>query len=275
MKLMCDTLAVSRQGYYGFATRPPSASALRRAELTERIRHAFDGSGALYGSPRITAELRGEGVAVSRNTVARLMRQERLHSVAVRRFRAATTDSSHRYEVADNVLDRRFSQPLPDKAWACDITYVPTGQGFLYVAAVLDLCSRRIVGWSMATHLRASLCLDALEMAVAGRRPGPGLVCHSDRGVQYACDAYRRRLERSGLVASMSRRGDCYDNAPMESFWSSYKRELVLQQPGKMFTTIEQAKSQTFKYIELFYNRTRRHSAIGYLSPEAFEAKLN
>ena len=275
MNVMCDTLGVTRGGYYRHVGRPPSASAVRRAELVEQIRRAHADSRGLYGSPRVTAELKASGVAVGENTVARLMSRLRIRSRVAAKFRPRTTDSNHPNPVAPNLLERDFSAGSPDGKWCSDITYVPTGEGTLYLAAVLDLCSRRIVGWSMAEHMRAALCLDAIDMAVLHRRPAPGLIHHSDRGVQYACDAYRDRLDEHGLTASMSRVGDCYDNAAMESFWGTLKRELLYQQPQGRFATRAQAKRMIFEYIEVYYNRRRRHSAIGFVSPDTFEASLN
>ncbi len=200
------------------------------------------------------------------------MREEGLSSRIERRFRVRTTDSAHGYPAADNLLARDFAASGPDQKWCCDITYVPTAEGFLYVAAVIDCCSRKLVGWSMADHLRAQLCVDALEMAIARRRPAAGLVHHSDRGIQYACQEYRQVLEAHGMIASMSRRGDCYDNALMESFWGSMKTEWT---DHELYPLREDARRSVFEYTELFYNRQRRHSAIGYMSPEQFEASLN
>jgi len=276
VNVMCDILDVTRGGYYRSLDRVPSASALRRAELVEQIRKAYADSRELYGSPRVTDELKESGVAVSENTVARLMKQHGIRSkVTAARFRVRTTDSDHPNPVAPNLLDRDFSADLPNRKWCNDITYIPTDEGTLYLAAVLDLCSRRIVGWAMADHMRATLCLDAIDMAVLHRRPAPGLIHHSDRGVQYACDAYRDRLDQHEMTASMSRVGDCYDNAAMESFWGTLKQELLYQQPHGRFATRAQATRMIFEYIEVYYNRRRRHSAIGSVSPNTFEASLN
>lgn len=275
MNVMCPILKVTRGGYYRHVDRAASASEVRRAELVGQIRKAHAESRGLYGSPRITAELNDAGVAVSENTVARLMSRNGIRSKATARFRVRTTDSNHPNPVASNLLDRAFAAELPDKKWCCDITYIPTDEGTLYLAAVLDLCSRRIVGWAMADHMKATLCLNAIDMAMLHRRPKPGLIHHSDRGVQYACDAYRDRLDEYEVVVSMSRVGDCYDNAAMESFWSTLKRELLYQQPDGRFATREHATRMIFEYVEVFYNRQRRHSAIGFVSPETFEASLN
>jgi putative transposase len=272
---LCRTLGVTRSGYYAWLNRPASARAGRRKELVKKIREAHAAGRELYGSPRVHAELKASGVAVCENTVAKYMREEAIEARTHRRFRVRTTDADHDHPVADNVLARDFAADAPDAKWATDITYVPTDEGWLYLAAVIDLCSRRIVGWAMADHMRAELCLDALDMAVLHRRPDAGLLHHSDRGVQYCCDAYRARVDALSFVASMSRTGDCYDNAAMESFWGTFKRELVYQQPDGRFATREQAKRMIFEYVEVFYNRQRRHSAMGYKSPEQFEASRN
>lgn len=269
---MCDVLKVSRSGYYAFVDRPPSARTRRRGELTGKIRLAHEQSFGTYGSPRIHAELAGQEIEVCVNTVAKLMKEAQIQSVRRRRFVVRTTDSTHDHPVAPNVLDREFAADLPNRKWCCDITYIPTAEGFLYLAGVMDLCSRKIVGWSMADHLRTELCLDALNMALQSRRPGEGLIHHSDRGVQYASIDYSRLLQGHGISMSMSRAGECYDNAAMESFWSTLKTEWVYPQDYK---TKEQARQSIFKYIECWYNRKRRHSAIGYISPEQFEASLN
>jgi transposase InsO family protein len=272
---MCDILNVTRSGYYAQIDRPTSKSRIRREQLAGQIAKASAALRGLYGSPRITAELNDAGVEVCCNTVARLMRRAGIRSRIVRKFRPGTTDSDHACPVAPNLLDRQFTAPRPDGKWCCDITYIPTREGTLYLAAVMDLCSRKIVGWSMAEHLRATLCTDALEMALLHRRPKEGLMHHSDRGVQYACDDYQSLLDRNGIRCSMSRVGDCYDNAAMESFWGTLKQELVYQQRDGSFVSHEEARGKIFEYVEVFYNRQRRHSAIGYQSPERFEASLN
>jgi transposase InsO family protein len=228
-----------------------------------------EASRRIYGAPKVRAELLRRGVRVNRKTVARIMRECSIRSGVARKFRVRTTDSRHDHPVAGNVLERRFTAPAPDTVWLCDITYIPTGEGFLYLAGVMDLFSRRIVGWSMADHLRVELVRDALAMATARRNPGAGLVHHSDRGVQYCCGEYRRELEAWGMVPSMSRAGDCYDNAPKESFWGILKNELM---SGRVFATRAEARAAIFEYIEVFYNRQRLHGSLGYLSPEQFEA---
>jgi putative transposase len=272
VRAMCKVLSVTPGGYYQWRDRPPSVAAKQREKIVQQIRQSHEQSRGLYGSPRVHADLKAAGVSVCENTVARYMREMGIVSKIKRRFRIVTTDCRHDCPIAANLLDRQFAAELPDRKWCCDITYVATGEGPLYLAAVIDCCTRRIIGWAMANHLRAELCLDALEMAIERRRPPAGLLHHSDRGVQYACEAYRSFLQRHGLVASMSRTGNCYDNALMESFFGTFKTELIYQED---YPTREAARRSIFEYIEAFYNRQRRHSAIGYQSPEAFEASLN
>lgn len=274
LELMCQVLEVSRAGYYAWKKRQgrePSPRAKRRQELAEKIRQAHQESRQTYGSPRVYQELKVQGEKVCENTVAKVMKDNGIRSVVCQRFRVKTTDSDHPHPVAENLLERHFEQDLPDRAWAADITYVPTGEGWLYLATVIDLCTRKIVGWAMADHLRAELTVEALEMALQRRRPCEGLIHHSDRGVQYACRAYRALLEKHGIQCSMSGKGDCYDNAVMESFFKTLKTELVYQQ---QYETRQQAKASIFEYVEVFYNRRRRHSSLGYVSPEEFERCL-
>ncbi len=269
VKDCCRVLKVSKAGYYRWIKRPVGKREARRTELTEKVRVVHEASRRVYGAPKIRAELLRQGVKLNRKTVARIMRENQLRSKVARKFKARTTDSHHDHPVAANVLDRKFTAEKPDTTWLCDITYISTGEGFLYLAGVMDLCSRKIVGWSMQEHLRAELVLDALAMATTTRTPGPGLIHHSDRGVQYCCGAYRAQLEAWGMVASMSRTGDCYDNAPQESFWATLKNELMID---RVFATRQEAKAAIFDYIEVFYNRQRIHSSLGYVSPEQFEA---
>lgn len=269
---MCDGLQVSKSGYYAWKHRPASSRQIRREELMEQISESYKMSDRTYGSPRVYLDLKEAGVAVCENTVARYMRQASMAAKSHRRFRVLTTDSSHDQPIAANRLERRFEASAPDRKWCCDITYIPTGEGWLYLACVIDLFSRRIVGWAMADHLRAELPLEALNMAVHQRQPGPDLLHHSDRGVQYACEAYRAMLDRHNMTASMSRRGNCHDNAVMESFFGTLKTELVHHE---RYRTRADARSSIFRYIEGWYNRRRRHSAIGYMSPEQFEASRN
>jgi transposase InsO family protein len=212
------------------------------------------------------------GEKVSENTVARVMRGRGIRARSKKKFVPRTTDSAHARPVAPNALGRAFDTELPDRKWAADITYVPTDEGWLYVAAVIDLCSRKVVGWSMAEHMRTDLVADALRMAVARRRPGRGLLHHSDRGVQYASDDYQHLLAESGIECSMSGKGDCYDNAVIESFWGTLKTELVNHE---RYETRDRARASIFEYVEVFYNRHRLHSSLGYQSPEQFERSLN
>jgi transposase InsO family protein len=270
--VMCRVLAVSPSGFYAWRERPRSPRQQRRDALAIQIKAVHQAHRCVYGSPRVHRALRAQGQRVSENTVARIMRQERVRARVRKRFTPTTTDSRHRYATAPNRLDRDFAAQAPDRKWVADITYVPTAQGFLYLAAVMDLCSRKIVGWSMADHMKADLVGDALEMALARRSPEQGLLHHSDRGVQYAADAYQALLAKHRIECSMSRKGNCWDNAAMESFFATLKTELVNDNP---YADREQARGSIFEYIEVFYNRVRLHSSLGYLSPEAFEASLN
>jgi putative transposase len=269
---VCQTLSVSRSGYYAWRRRPASARARRREELAGKIRVVHEQNRRVFGSPRVFRVLRAEGQSVCENTVAAVMRERQIRAKTKRKFVPRTTDSTHSQPVVRNVLDRQFHTQEPNRKWAADITYIPTDEGWLYLAGVIDLCSRKIVGWSMAEHMRTELVSDALSMAIARRSPGKALLHHSDRGVQYACEDYQRLLESHGIHASMSGKGDCWDNAVMESFWSTLKNELVNHE---RYATREEAKASIFEYIEVFYNRQRLHSTLGYLSPEAFEASLN
>jgi putative transposase len=269
VQLMSQVLKVGRSGYYDWLDRPPSRRRKRRIKLCKQIRQVCQEHNGLYGSPRVTAELKGRKVKVCRNTVASVMKQNGLRARTRRRFVPATTNSRHDQPIALNVLDQRFTWKKRDLAWCADITAIPTDEGWLYLAVVMDLFSRRIVGWAMAEEARAAVCVDALEMAVRQRRPRKGLLHHSDRGVQYACNAYQNLLERLGMISSMSRLGNCYDNAAMESFFGTLKRELVHQEH---YLSREQARASVFQYIEVYYNRRRRHSALGHLSPVAFES---
>jgi putative transposase len=228
--IMCQVLEVSRSGYYAWRSRQgkdPGPRRKKAAALLEKIRQVHQQSRRTYGSPRVYQELRASGQSVCENTVAKLMRQAQIRSIVSKRFRVRTTDSSHGHAVAPNRLERCFHREQPNQAWCADITYIPTGEGWLYLAAVIDLCSRKIVGWAMADHLRSELCMEALEMALSRRQVGSGLLHHSDRGVQYACGDYRQVLQEMGIECSMSGRGDCYDNAVIESFFKTLKAELV------------------------------------------------
>lgn len=272
VNVICRVLEVTRSGFFAWLKRQVSERRRRRAELAEKIKATHEENRGVYGSPRIFEALRADGVKVCCNTVARVMREEGICAKVKRKFVPRTTDSGHGRPVAANVLDRQFEAELPDQKWAADITYVDTGEGWLYVAGVIDLCSRKIVGWAMADHLRTDLVSDALRMALARRDPKDGLLHHSDRGVQYASDDYRQMLAEHGIKVSMSNKGDCWDNAVMESFWGTLKTELVHHE---RYETREQARASIFEYIEVFYNRKRLHSSLGYVSPEMFEASLN
>lgn len=267
--VICRVLGVTRSGFYAWMRREPSARQLRREELAEKIIAAHQANRRVYGSPRIHRELVAGGEKVCRNTVARIMKQRKIRGRIRRRYVPRTTDSRHGQAVAWNVLDRQFNAERINSKWVADLTYVPTQQGWLYLAAVMDLCSRRIVGWSMADHMRVELAADALKMALAWRRPANELLHHSDRGVQYASEDYQSLLAEHKIQCSMSGKGNCYDNAAMESFFATLKTELVHEEN---YGTHEEARASIFEYIEVFYNRNRRHSSLGYLSPEAFEA---
>ena len=270
--LLCQVLQVSRSGYYDFLAHQPSARQQWRCEMKAQVHSIFRANHGIYGSPRVYQQLRLKGVRCNVKTVAKLMQQEALAATHRRKFSVQTTDSQHGHPVARNLLEQRFEAAGPNQVWTADITYIPTGEGWLYLAVEMDLYSRRIVGWSMAEHLKAELPLAALAMAVGQRRPAPGLIHHSDRGVQYACEAYQQRLLEIKARSSMSRRGNCYDNAVTESFFGSLKQELVHR---RKFATREQAKAAIFNYIEIFYNRNRTHSTLGYVSPAVFEAMTN
>jgi transposase InsO family protein len=267
----CGALGVSESGYHAWAARSPSPAEGRRAGLVAAIEAIHAEVRGRYGSPRMTAELNARGHECSENTVAKLMREHGIRAKAPRRS-VRTTDSRHGLPVADNVLDRDFAPPGPNAAWSADITYIPTADGRLYLAVVEDLFSRRIVGWSMDGTMTSRLVVDALEMAIRQRVPGDGLVAHSDRGSQYASDHYRRQLERHGIACSMSRVAQCWDNAPVESFFASLKRELV---HDERYATRDEARASIFEYVEGFYNRVRRHSSLGYVSPAEFERTYN
>ena len=271
VNVMSHVLRVSRSGYYAWRRRGPSATAERQTKLAERIRHVHQRSRAIYGSPRVHRDLLADDVCCSKNTVAKLMRAAGLRSKRRKRFCVHTTDSRHGHPIAPNRLNRAFCQPQPDHAWAADITYVTTAEGWLYLAVVIDLCSRKIVGWATSDSLAAELSCRALAMAVQQRRPQNAVLHHSDRGVQYACDAYQDLLTRHGLQPSMSRRGNCYDNAVTESFFGTLKTELVHHE---RYATREVARQSLFEYIEVFYNRQRRHSSLGYVSPLEYEQNL-
>lgn len=268
VRLMCRTLAVSPSGYYAWVARPESRRAAENRRLLAEIRVIHAASRRTYGSPRIHATLQAQGQRVSTHRVARLMRAGRIRAKTVKKWRA-TTDSAHPYPVVPNTLNRQFAVAAPNRVWAGDITYVWTVEGWLYLAVVLDLYSRRVIAWGMGSRLTQELVTAALTMAVEHRRPARGVVHHTDRGSQYAATQYREVLAGHGLTASMSRRGNCWDNAVVESFFHTLKTEHVHHQ---RYRTREEARQDIFEWIEVFYNRVRRHSTLGYRSPAEFEA---
>lgn len=278
---MCHVLDVSRSGFHAWRTRAPGARALRHEQLTAQVRAAHQAHRKVYGSPRVHQLLLAQGVKVCVNTVAKVMRLAGIAGKKRGKFVPRTTESSMTQRPAANVLERDFTPGRAGERWAGDITYVPTREGWLYLAAVLDLGTRKIVGWAMAAHMKTQLVADALRMALTRRGQrcretqafrGRRLIHHSDRGVQYASDDYQQLLEQHGLQVSMSAKGDCYDNAAMESFWATLKTELI---GHESYATRDEARVSIFEYIEVFYNRVRLHSTLGYQSPEAFEASLN
>lgn len=273
LSLMCRALEVSRSGFYDWRKRGPRERTPEEQRLRIEIRSVHRRSGRTYGSPRVHQALRKKGVVCSRKRVERLMRQEGLRAKKKRRFRA-TTDSTHGRPVAPNLLKRRFSVEEVggvNRVWVSDITYLPTRAGWLYLAVVLDLASRRVVGWAMRDSLDASLATCALTMALRSRRPAPGLLVHSDRGVQYASEAYQKIVARHGIRCSMSRKGDCWDNAVAESFFASVEWELIEESD---WHTHEEARRAVFDYVEVWYNRQRLHSSLSYRSPLEYEDQL-
>ena len=269
IEVMCAVLGVTVSGFYASIQRPESGRATRTRELTELVRVIHEENRRVYGSPRVHKALLKRGEQVCRNTVAKVMQQAGIAAKTSKKFRVRTTDSRHHNPVAPNLLDRHFEVEELDTVWATDITYIHTDQGVLYLAGIMDLCSRRIVGWSMREDMTADLVLSALDMAIKARRPDEGLLHHSDRGVQYTCSRYRDMLAAHGVEVSMSRTGDCYDNAVVESFWGKLKTESLYHEH---FTTFEEARAAVFDYVEVFYNRQRLHSALGDVSPVEFEA---
>jgi len=264
---MCRLLEVSRSGYYAWRTRTESERVRRDRELIEMVRRAHAESRRKYGSPRIHGQLKTEGVRCGRKRVARLMQDAGLVGLQRKKYRKAASSTSE--ATAANTLDRGFAVKEVNRVWAGDITYLPTAEGWLYLAVLIDLASRRVVGWSMQNDPDHRVTLRALEMAWARRQPGPGLLHHSDRGVQYTCRAYQAALEERGIQTSMSRKGNCWDNAVVESFFSTLKLELCYQ---RQFASRAEARRTVFDFIEVWYNRQRLHSALGYRSPAAFEA---
>lgn len=265
---MCRALKLARSGYYAWCRRQGSPRARENQILTEQIQEIYQTSRGTYGSPRIHAALRTRGFQVGRQRVIRLMAQLGLRARPKRKFKA-TTDSQHPFPVAENVLDREFRTTEPDRVWVADITYIWTCEGWLYLGVIIDLFSRRVVGWSIAEHMRTELVLNALTAALGHRRPSQlGLLFHSDRGSQYASADYQNALRSADIAGSMSRRANCWDNAVAESFFGTLKTELI---HSRIFSTRVQAKTAIVEWIEVFYNRQRIHSTIGYLSPVQFE----
>jgi putative transposase len=265
---MCEVLEVSRSGYYAWCQRPPSLRSQENQTLSQQIEKIHQASRQTYGSPRIQLALKAQGFQVGRNRVIRQMHQLGIHARVRRQF-VTTTDSDHELPIAENILNRNFTATEPDKAWVADISYIQTEQGWLYLAVILDLFSRRVVGWSMTDHMRTDLVLTALESALGQRIPSQtGLVFHSDRGSQYASHDYRAALNTAGITCSMSRRANCWDNAVAESFFGTLKTELVYRQT---FQTHRDARTAIAEWIEVFYNRQRIHSSIGFVSPVQFE----
>lgn len=274
VRLMCRVLAVSPSGYYAWRQRPSGARAIADERLLLNVRVAYRTSAGTYGAPRVHRELRSEGLRVGKKRVARLMRADGLVGTSRRRRGPRTTDSAHAFPIAPNLLARRFDLNgvgAVNRAWVSDLTYVPTGEGWVFLAVVLDLASRRVVGWAMRDTLDAELALSALQMALGVRRPAAGLLHHSDRGVQYACTAYRELLAAQGMQVSMSRRGDCWDNAVAESFFATLERELI---DRHAWATRAATRRAIFDYIAGWYNSRRRHSTLNYLSPAEYERHL-
>ncbi len=266
--LMCKVLDVSPSGYYAWRGRPESARSRADRLLKADIRSIFVESRETYGSPRIHDELRDRGVRCGRKRVARLMKEDQLHPKKARPFRV-TTVSSETHSKAPNILDRQFEVDAPNTAWVGDITYLWTAEGWLYLAVLLDLYSRRVIGWALSTRITQDLAIAALERAFFERHPEAGLLHHSDRGSQYTSNSYQKRLKKRGIIASMSRKGDCWDNAVAESFFATLKIEL-----GNTFSSREAARIALFDYIEIFYNRKRRHTSLGGLTPAQAEARF-
>jgi putative transposase len=266
---MCRVLKISSSGYYDWCVRKPGPKHRHRDAIAQAATRSYFDSSRVYGYRKVHRDIVEQNIRCCPETLRRIMRSLGLFSRVKRKF-VATTDSNHTLPVAQNILDRDFAADAPNRKWASDITYIATDEGWLYLAAVMDLYSRKIVGWSMSEHIDTGLVENALKMAVTQRRPQPGLLCHSDRGSQYASDSMQKLLGSHQIVCSMSRRGNCWDNACMESFFGSLKSEWVY---GKRYATRDQARKDVFKYIEMFYNRQRRHATLGYVSPTAYEQR--
>jgi putative transposase len=268
VRVLCDVMGVSAAGYYAWRGRRESPRKAANRTLLTEIRRLHLAHRGRYGAPRIHAALRGLGQTASRGRVERLMRHHGIRAIRARRFRACTTDSRHDLPIVPNRLAQNFTAGQPNQVWLADITYVPTGEGWLYLAVVLDLFTRKIAGWAMRDHMRAELTIAALTMAIQRQKPPPGLIHHSDRGSQYAAADYRKLLAAARMTQSMSRKGNCWDNAPMESCFGTIKTELVHQ---ACYPTRDAARHDLFVYVEGYYNRQRLHSALGYITPEQAE----
>ncbi|MCJ7673593.1 MAG: IS3 family transposase [Sedimentisphaerales bacterium] len=267
---MCEVLALSSSGYYDWVGREPSATAVRRQQITEAVKQSFGQSHKIYGHRKVHQDVvEDHQIACCKETVRKVMKEQGLESKRRRQY-VVTTDSNHAYEVAQNVLDREFTAEAPNRKWVADITYIRTLVGWLYVAVVIDLFSRKVVGWSLSKHIDAALVCQALQAAWVMRRPGADLLHHSDRGSQYASDDFQDLLDRHGVRCSMSRKGNCWDNACAESFFDSLKNEWIC---GKVYQDEAEAQKDVFKYIEMFYNRQRRHQSLDYLSPAEYERR--
>jgi putative transposase len=268
VKTMCRVLGVSRSGFHAWATRKPSARQLDDERLLERIREIHNENRRVYGSPRIHAELRlADGERIARKRVERLMREAGISGLVTRK-RGRTTIRVPGVRICEDLVDRAFLATAPNRLWVADITYLRTWEGWLYLVAVQDVYSRRIVGWSMADHMRTELVVDALQMALAQRRPAPGLIWHSDQGSQFVSLAFGQQARAAGIAQSMGSRGDCFDNAVAESFFATLKKELI---HGRSWPSKAELRTEVFEYIEVFFNRRRRHSTLGFLSPAQYE----
>jgi putative transposase len=270
VRVMCRVLGVSPAGYYAWRARPESPRKAANRALLAEIRRVHMAHRRRYGAPRVHAALRSEGLTASRGRVERLMHQHGIRAMTPRRFRVCTTDSQHDLPIAPNRLEQKFVASRPNQVWLADMTYVPTEEGWLYLAVVLDLFSRKIVGWAMRDHMQVELTIAALTMAIQRQNPPSGLLHHSDRGSQYAAADYRKVLRKADMVQSMSRKGNCWDNAPMESCFGSMKIDLVHE---ACYKTRDAARHDLFAYIEGYYNRQRLHSALGYITPEQAERR--
>lgn len=263
--MLCKVLDISSGAYYRWRKCPEKNQTAEKKELEQQVFQEYDRSHKRYGSPRIKVELNKKGLFVSLKTVATIMRRKGLKSIIRKRYRVSTTDSNHTYKVSDNLLNRCFSADLPSQKWVSDITYIPTYEGWLYLTIVMDLFDRKIIGWSFSYDMTAlNTTVKALQMAFVNRPPGKGLLFHSDRGIQYGCEAFRSKLSSRKITQSMSRKGNCWDNAPSESFFKTLKAELVYHET---FRTRKEAESAIFNFIEIWYNRKRRHSFLNYQTP--------